>query len=84
MAEAAHSSGALALPHQILATRSIIEVAIPPLDYLTEQAQFPLGEDRKARRLAASATESDLAAASPILTWPPGRTSRSRSGMAKD
>jgi hypothetical protein len=62
----------LALLRQILSDRSIVEVARRPLNHLTEQAEFALGEVNEARRLAAFPSRTGFAAASPqsLAAWP--------------
>ena len=44
---------ALALPRQFLAARSIVEVALRPLNHLTEQANWHFSESQQGERLAA-------------------------------
>jgi hypothetical protein len=57
----------LALLCQFLAARSIIEVAIRPLNHLTEQAKFRFQQGQQGERLAAIPIRCRLAAASPLL-----------------
>jgi len=51
---------ALARLRQILAARSIIEAAIRPLKYLTEQAESRAGNANEAKRLATLLLETGL------------------------
>jgi hypothetical protein len=64
---------ALTLLRQILTARSIIEVAIRPLKYLTEQAEFLSTKPVRRKRLATFPICMCLAAASPqsqVAEWP--------------
>jgi hypothetical protein len=55
---------------------SIIEAAIPPLERLTEQAEFD-AENQQGERLAVPLTRTAFAAASPHPAWPPQSNRRS-------
>jgi hypothetical protein len=66
---------ALALLCQIFAARSIVAVAMPPLNRLTEQAQLPFRESSKAsasRPWSSEGFRSGLAASqvAASLNWP--------------